>query len=141
GRDPHFSFLPSGFSQCLWNRAILRGTLQRLWHRFQRMRQSLSCTLLSGLRFHPCGGKNTAPVALSRHPWYFRVLKILSSHHLRSRIPMAFLVSCSMADYLNISDFLSPVDLSEISADEYREGQVGRMVSIYGGHGDTLVDE
>src|SRR4051812_21803745 len=105
------------------------------------MRRSLFCTLLSGLRFHPCVGKNTAPAALSRDPWRFRVLKILSSHHLRPRIPMAFLVSCSMADYLNISDFLSPVDLSEISADEYREGQIGRMASIYGGHGDTLIDE
>ncbi len=46
-----------------------------------------------------------------------------------------------MADYLNISDFLSPVDLSEVSADEYREGQIGRMVSIYGGHGENLINE
>jgi formiminoglutamase len=37
-----------------------------------------------------------------------------------------------MSDYLNISDFLSPVNLHEISHDEtYREGQLGNAITIY----------
>jgi arginase family enzyme len=38
-----------------------------------------------------------------------------------------------MADHLNISDFLSPVDLHEISHDEgYKEGQLGKSIAFYG---------
>jgi len=37
-----------------------------------------------------------------------------------------------MSDYLNISDFLSPVDFKEISQDEgYRDGQIGKIISVY----------
>jgi formiminoglutamase len=37
-----------------------------------------------------------------------------------------------MADYLNIADFLSPVNLHEISHDEaYKEGQIGSTIAIY----------
>lgn len=37
-----------------------------------------------------------------------------------------------MHDYLNISDFLSPVDLHEISYDEgYKEGQLGKAIQPY----------
>lgn len=37
-----------------------------------------------------------------------------------------------MSDYLNISDFLSPVNLHEISNDEgYKEGQIGGIISTY----------
>lgn len=38
-----------------------------------------------------------------------------------------------MSDYLNISDFLLPVNLHEISHDEgYKDGQVGKITAIYG---------
>ena len=37
-----------------------------------------------------------------------------------------------MSDYLNISDFLSPVNFNEISQDEsYRDGQIGQAISVY----------
>ncbi|RYY61451.1 MAG: arginase [Chitinophagaceae bacterium] len=37
-----------------------------------------------------------------------------------------------MSDQLNIADFLSPVNLAEISDDEgYKEGQLGRVMAIY----------
>lgn len=37
-----------------------------------------------------------------------------------------------MSDHLNISDFLDPVDLHEISHDEgYKEGQLGKSIAIY----------
>jgi formiminoglutamase len=37
-----------------------------------------------------------------------------------------------MSDYLNISDFLSPVNLHEISNDEgYKDGQLGKIVPVY----------
>jgi arginase family enzyme len=37
-----------------------------------------------------------------------------------------------MSDYLNISDFLSPVSLSEISHNEdYKEGQIGKTISVH----------
>ena len=37
-----------------------------------------------------------------------------------------------MSDYLNISDFLSPINLADISHNEgYKEGQVGAMISVY----------
>ena len=37
-----------------------------------------------------------------------------------------------MADYLNITDFLSPVDIREISCNEtYKDGQFGNIISIY----------
>jgi formiminoglutamase len=37
-----------------------------------------------------------------------------------------------MSDYLNISDFLSPIDLHEISNDEsYKEGQIGKIISTF----------
>jgi arginase family enzyme len=37
-----------------------------------------------------------------------------------------------MADHLNISDFLDPVDLSLVSqGDHYRDGQIGNTISIY----------
>jgi arginase family enzyme len=37
-----------------------------------------------------------------------------------------------MSDYLNISDFLSPLNLHEISMDEaYKEGQIGNLISVY----------
>jgi arginase family enzyme len=37
-----------------------------------------------------------------------------------------------MSDYLNISDFLSPVSIRELSHDEeYKEGQVGKAISMY----------
>ena len=35
-------------------------------------------------------------------------------------------------DHLNISDFLSPVNLHEISHDEgYKEGQLGKTIAVY----------
>lgn len=38
-----------------------------------------------------------------------------------------------MSDYLNISDFLLPIDLHAISHDvSYRDGQLGKSVSVYG---------
>jgi arginase family enzyme len=37
-----------------------------------------------------------------------------------------------MSDYLNISDFLSPVDVHQISNDEgYKDGQLGKSVDVY----------
>src|SRR5215467_11962096 len=37
-----------------------------------------------------------------------------------------------MSDYLNISDFLSPINIHVISDDEdYREGQIGKMIAVY----------
>ena len=37
-----------------------------------------------------------------------------------------------MSDYLNISDFLSPLDIHEISHDEhYKDGQLGGIISSY----------
>lgn len=37
-----------------------------------------------------------------------------------------------MSDHLNISDFLSPVNLHEISNDEgYKEGQLGKVIDVY----------
>ncbi|HRO69098.1 MAG TPA: hypothetical protein PK951_01930 [Chitinophagaceae bacterium] len=37
-----------------------------------------------------------------------------------------------MSDYLNISDFLSPINLFEISNDEgYRDGQLGKSIGVY----------
>lgn len=37
-----------------------------------------------------------------------------------------------MSDHLNISDFLSPVDVYEISYDQgYKDGQIGRMIDVY----------
>src|ERR1043165_3410651 len=37
-----------------------------------------------------------------------------------------------MSDYLNIADFLSPVNIREVSRDEtYKEGQFGKIISIY----------
>ena len=37
-----------------------------------------------------------------------------------------------MSDYLNITDFLSPIDLFKISNDEgYRDGQLGKTISVY----------
>ena len=37
-----------------------------------------------------------------------------------------------MSDYLNISEFLDPVNIHEISHDEgYRDGQLGKVISIY----------
>ena len=39
-----------------------------------------------------------------------------------------------MSDYLNISDFLSPVNLHEVSHDEaYKNGQLGKTIDIYQG--------
>ena len=38
-----------------------------------------------------------------------------------------------MSDHLNISDFLSPLNIHEISQDEaYKEGQIGNVISLYG---------
>lgn len=38
-----------------------------------------------------------------------------------------------MSDHLNISDFLEPVNIHEISHDEgYKEGQLGRVIAVYG---------
>ena len=37
-----------------------------------------------------------------------------------------------MADYLNIADFLAPVNLHEISFNEpYKEGQLGQKIAMY----------
>lgn len=37
-----------------------------------------------------------------------------------------------MSDYLNISDFLLPINLHELSQDEgYKEGQLGKVVAVY----------
>ena len=37
-----------------------------------------------------------------------------------------------MSDYLNISDFLLPINLHEISNDEgYRDGQLGKAITAY----------
>ncbi len=37
-----------------------------------------------------------------------------------------------MSDHLNISDFLSPINLHELSNDEgYKDGQMGKIISVY----------
>src|SRR5688572_14151892 len=37
-----------------------------------------------------------------------------------------------MADFLNISDFLSPVSSAELSYDQgYKEGQIGKSILVY----------
>jgi formiminoglutamase len=37
-----------------------------------------------------------------------------------------------MADHLNISDFLSPIDVHQLSNDEgYKEGQMGKAIAVY----------
>src|SRR5688572_5350516 len=37
-----------------------------------------------------------------------------------------------MADHLNISDFLTPVNLTEIASDEsYKDGQLGKVMLLY----------
>lgn len=37
-----------------------------------------------------------------------------------------------MADYLNIVDFLQPLNLAELSNDEgYKEGQIGKLITVY----------
>src|SRR5262245_61480198 len=37
-----------------------------------------------------------------------------------------------MSDFLNISDFLSPVNRAEISHDEgYKDGQLGKVIQVY----------
>src|SRR6476661_7073793 len=37
-----------------------------------------------------------------------------------------------MSDYLNIADFLLPVDRNIISEDNgYKEGQIGRLIEVY----------
>src|SRR5438105_1683000 len=47
-----------------------------------------------------------------------------------------------MSDYLNISDFLSPVDLNDLSNNEgYKEGQIGKMISAYHVHQDSGNEE
>jgi len=47
-----------------------------------------------------------------------------------------------MSDYLNISDFLSPLDLNDISHNEgYKEGQIGKIISTYHVHQDTGKEE
>ena len=47
-----------------------------------------------------------------------------------------------MSDYLNISDFLSPVSLHEISHDQgYKEGQIGKTISVYDIHKDAGKEE
>jgi formiminoglutamase len=39
-----------------------------------------------------------------------------------------------MSDHLNISDFLSPLNLAEISNDEgYKDGQLGKIMAVYDG--------
>jgi formiminoglutamase len=46
-----------------------------------------------------------------------------------------------MSDYLNISDFLSPVNVHEISQEDYKEGQVGSIISIHQFHKDSGKEE
>jgi len=47
-----------------------------------------------------------------------------------------------MSDYLNISDFLSPVSLHEISREEgYKDGQFGKTISVYDIHKDIGEEE
>src|SRR5689334_6747657 len=46
-----------------------------------------------------------------------------------------------MSDYLNISDFLSPVNVHEISQENYKEGQVGNVISIYQANKDRGNEE
>src|SRR6266487_6627071 len=47
-----------------------------------------------------------------------------------------------MSDYLNISDFLSPLSLPEISHNEdYKEGQIGRTISTHHLPKDTGKEE
>ena len=37
-----------------------------------------------------------------------------------------------MSDFLNISDFLSPVNRSELSFDQvYKDGQIGKTIQVY----------
>ena len=36
-----------------------------------------------------------------------------------------------MPDHLNISDFLSPIDVHQISPEEYKEGQIGKIISVF----------
>jgi len=46
-----------------------------------------------------------------------------------------------MSDYLNISDFLSPVNVPELSHEEsYKDGQFGKVISIYHHHFPDLDD-
>lgn len=44
--------------------------------------------------------------------------------------PLSF--AANMSDYLNISDFLLPINLYEISNDEgYKDGQLGNVIAVY----------
>lgn len=46
-----------------------------------------------------------------------------------------------MSDYLHLSDFLSPLNLHEISQDEgYKDGQLGKIISVYDGEMPDLSD-
>src|ERR1700712_4155404 len=37
-----------------------------------------------------------------------------------------------MSDYFNLTDFLSPVNLAELSDDQlYQDGQIGKTISVY----------
>ncbi len=41
-------------------------------------------------------------------------------------------LAARMSDYLNIADFLSPVNLSAITDDEgYKDGQLGKFIDVY----------
>src|SRR5690606_17212856 len=66
----------------------------------------------------------------------------------RSRFPACFLpkypcydLSCSMADFFHLTDFLEPVSLSEIAGDiNYKNGQYGSVLRIYSGDFPDLSD-
>lgn len=46
-----------------------------------------------------------------------------------------------MSDYLHLTDFLSPINLHEISQDEgYKDGQFGKILSVYDGEMPDLDD-
>jgi len=73
----------------------------------------------------------------------FRISKIyFSSSAIAQFYQSWFFLNCIMSDYLNISDFLSPLDLNDISHNEgYKEGQIGKVISTYHVNQDTGKEE
>src|SRR5882672_5694872 len=56
-------------------------------------------------------------------------LRVNNSFSAFSRYSLRFVF---MSDYLNISDFLLPVNIREVSQNEqYKDGQIGGAISIY----------
>ncbi len=50
-------------------------------------------------------------------------------------------IACGMNDYLNLADFLFPVNIAELSDDQlYHDGQIGKIISVFGEEFPDLFD-